>query len=516
MHVLEPLGQAGRPRDGQPRVAATASLSGRARFAALALALFGLLAVAPAPAAAAGDGSLRLLRGKAGCLSAPTWRYKAGCTRIRGLRKPSDVAVSPDGRNVYATSSFSHTVAVFRRSDRTGALRQLRGRAGCLNPTGRAGCGRARGLGNASGIEVTGDGRNVYAQGVAAVAAFSRNRRTGALRQLPGRAGCVSDRPRERPRDGCARGRALAVPFDLALSPGGRFLYVASGWYVESSPSQGGIAIFRRDPRTGRLAQLPGVAGCVTALGRQRCGRAHSMPRLGTTTVVRARTGTNLYATSASGTFTGIIAFDRLRSGGLRELRGVAGCVSGGGAGGCTPARALDASHGLAASPAGIDNLYTTSSFSIFPGVRHGSIVNLVRDTATGALSQPAGTAGCIAWEAGSGCASTHSQMNAAGNIAVSHDGRNAYAPLISELGGAGLLVFQRNRTTGELVQLPGRAGCIAYNPTPDCADSGGLGATAIALSPDGRNAYVTSGSGSPSATSLPPYYALAVYRRAR
>jgi DNA-binding beta-propeller fold protein YncE len=454
-----------------------------------------------------------LLRGKAGCLSAPTWRYKPGCERIRGLRKPSDVAVSPDGRNVYASSSLDNTLAVFRRGARTGALRQLPGRAGCLNPTGRYGCGRARRLGNASGIEVSGDGRNVYVQGLEGIAVFRRDRRTGALRQLPGRAGCIGDPQRERPGDRCTVGRALAVPWDLALSPGGRFLYVASGWYVESTPSQGGIAAFRRDPGTGRLAQLSGTAGCVTALARQRCGRARSMPRTGITHVVLDRGGGNLYAT----TFTGIIVLDRLRGGGLRQLSGPAGCVSGGGEGGCTPARAFEGSpQALAASPAGIDNIYTTSGFYVSPATSHGSVVNLVRDGPTGALFQPAGPAGCVSWNAAFGCATTHPQLTAPGAIAVSRDGRNAYASLVTELGAAGMVVFARNRTSGALSQLPGPAGCLAFNPTPDCADSGGLAATAIALSPDGRNAYVTSGSGSPNGTDLPPYYALAVYRRAR
>jgi hypothetical protein len=228
------------------------------------------------------------------------------------------------------------------------------------------------------------------------------------------------------------------------------------------------------------------------------------------------RGGGNLYATTASGAFTGIIVFDRLRNGGLRQLSGPAGCVSGDDTGSCTPARAFEGAHGLAASPGGIDNLYASSSFFVFPGVRHGTVVNLVRNSATGTLTQPPGPPGCIGWDEPVGCASTHSQMNAAGPIAVSRDGRNAYAPLISELGSAGMVVFGRNRTTGELFQLPGRAGCLAYNPTPDCVDSGGLATTAIALSPDGRNAYVTSGSGSPTGTGLPPYYALAVYKRTR
>jgi hypothetical protein len=55
--------------------------------------------------------------------------------------------------------------------------------------------------------------------------------------------------------------------------------------------------------------------------------------------------------------------------------------------------------------------------------------------------------------------------MNAAGEIAVSRDGRNAYAALISELGAAGMIVFRRDRTTGELFQLSDRAGCIALYP---------------------------------------------------
>ena len=495
-------------------MAAARPLTAGARVAAVVVAVFGVAAVAPAsPAAAAGDGSLTLLVGKAGCLSAATWRQKPGCTLIRGLRRPSDVAVSPDGRNVYASSPVSSTIAVFARSARTGALRQLRGRAGCVNSTGRYGCGRARALQTVSGIEVSGDGRNVYVQSTGALAVFTRSARTGALSQLPGKAGCVGDRPRERSREGCAAGRAMAAQFDLALSPSGRFLYVASGWYVESAPSQGGIAIFRRDPRTGRLTQLPGAAGCVTALARQRCGRARSMPRLGVTHLVLDRSGGNLYAT----TFTGVIVFDRLPGGGLRQLGGPAGCVSSSADGGCTPARAFEGSpQALAASLAGIDNIYTTSGFYVSPATSRGSVVNLVRDSVTGALSQPAGPAGCVSWNAASGCAATHTQLTAPGAIAVSPDGRNAYASLISELGATGMLVFARNRTTGELSQLPGRAGCLAGDPTPDCADSGGLGANNIALSPDGRNAYVSSGSGSPNATSLPPYYALAVYKRAR
>ncbi len=487
-----------------------------ARVAGIVAALVGALAAllgfwcAPlAPrAVAAGDGSLTRLEGKAGCLSVAGARGKRGCTRVRGLAEPRGVAVSSDGRNVYVTGERAHAVAVFRRSSRTGALRQLRGRAGCLSLTGRDGCGRARGLGYARDIELSADGRSAYVQGYESITVFRRDRRTGALRQLHGSGGCVRDRPRERPGEGCANGRGLGHPSDLALSPNGRVLYVASGWDEETTSLQGGIAVFRRDLRTGRLTQLRGARGCVTALGLEGCARARSIPRIGPLWVVLDRGGDNLYA----GAF-GVVVFDRLHGGGLRQLSGPSGCVTPLGAGGCTSARGFEGPRGLATSPAGVDNLYATSSYYVSPEGNHGAVVNLVRDRATGGLSQPAGSAGCITWGGAFGCASTHSVMPWSAAITLSRDGRNAYTALSTP--SHGLVVFSRNRATGELTQLSGQAGCISDTPAPDCADSGGLSATAIALSRDGRNAYVTSGGVGP--LNWPPAPdALAVYKRAR
>ena len=303
---------------------------------ALALAPLGLLSALAPLAAAAGDGSLTRLKGTAGCLSVEGYRGQAGCTRVRGLGEPRRVAVSPDGHSVYVTSGPSvrtkvAAVAIFRRSSRTGALRQLPGRAGCLSLRARDGCARTRGLRYAVGdVEVSGDGRSVYVLGYEGIAVFRRSHRTGALRQLRGRDGCVRDRSgagagQAQPANGggspsgrCRLGRALALPSDLALSPSGRFVYVASGWEEESMSLQGGIAVFRRNPRTGALAQLPGAKGCATAPGRQRCGRARSIPRVGATGVTLDRNGDNLYVSAF-----GVVVFDRLRGGVLRQLSGL-------------------------------------------------------------------------------------------------------------------------------------------------------------------------------------------------
>jgi DNA-binding beta-propeller fold protein YncE len=405
-----------------------------------------------------------------------------GCGRARGLGEPRGVAVSPGGGSVYVTSLGSDAVAVFRRSGRTGALRQLRGRAGCLRQRGGRGCGRGLALRNPVAIAVSGDGRNVYvASGAAggAIAAFRRSRRTGALRQLRGSAGCVSDSS----RSGCRDGRALARPSGLALSPSGRFLYAAS--------ERGGIAVFRRSTRTGRLVQLARADGCVTAKGLEGCSRGRAIPDVRDVAVDRG--GRNLYATSL--TANAVAVFDRLRGGVPRQLPGTAGCISEGGTAGCTPARTLLGAVGLAESPSGLDNLYAAASFK-------AAVAILARDPANGALTQPPGPTGCIRDSGSLGCAVAR-RMTSPEVIELSEDGRNAYLTTGED---DSLVVLRRNRTTGELSQLPGKAGCLRSSPASECASSGGLrGAQSVALSRDGRSVYVVWRDSN----------ALAVYRRA-
>jgi DNA-binding beta-propeller fold protein YncE len=186
-----------------------------------------------------------------------------------------------------------------------------------------------------------------------------------------------------------------------------------------------------------------------------------------------------------------VAVFD-LDGGVPRQLAGAAACISHLGEGGCTPARTLLGASGLAASPNGAQ-LYASATFN-------GAVAILARDRVTGALSQPPGPLGCIRDAGGLDCADAR-HMEEPGQIELSRDGRNAY---VSALGA--LVVLRRDRATGELSQLPGRAGCIAERPPfSDCTDSRGLNPIAIALSRDGRNAYLTSDTG-----------AIAVYRRAR
>lgn len=194
-------------------------------------------------------GALRQLDGTLGCMTAVR---RGGCAAVRGIGHVSALAVSPDGRSLYAAANQSDTIAVFRRGPRTGVLRQLPGRRGCLRARpGRDRCGRAKGLSNVSSLLVTADGRHLYAEALTisgrTFTAFARDSRTGALRQRPGANGCVVLGPEGGSRP-CARRGTAEVQFG-ALDQGsdGRFIF-SSSVYGLAAP-----VVFARDGRSGAL-----------------------------------------------------------------------------------------------------------------------------------------------------------------------------------------------------------------------------------------------------------------------
>jgi 6-phosphogluconolactonase (cycloisomerase 2 family) len=103
--------------------------------------------------------------------------------------------MSSDGKNLYFPATTSAAIAVFSRDRTTGALRQLVGTRGCVSQGGANGCALGRALSGARSAAVSRDGASVYVASFFsdAVAVFSRNQTTGALTQLVGRAGCFSD-----------------------------------------------------------------------------------------------------------------------------------------------------------------------------------------------------------------------------------------------------------------------------------------------------------------------------------
>ena len=255
-----------------------------------------------------GTGVLTQLEGEQGCIDDGGYE---GCAIGRALQGTHDVTVSPDGTNVYVTTTFvassgSGGVAVFARDLRTGALTQLEGEAGCVDNNGEDGCARGRTVEAARGVALSPE-RNVYVTSLATpreVAVFARDGRTGALTQLHGRDGCVASRRAEgcgqRPRAYGAARRRREPGREQRLRRG-----VGRGGGVR--PSHG---------RTGVLTQLRGKDGCVHSGDADGCARARALGE--GVSVAVSPDGSNVYVAAEA---VAVFARDR-KSGALSQLRG--------------------------------------------------------------------------------------------------------------------------------------------------------------------------------------------------
>ena len=118
-------------------------------------------------------------------------------------------------------------------------------------------------------------------------------------------------------------------------------------------------------------------------------------------------------------------------------------------------------------------------------------------DDKRGALRQLDGQAGCfvdpMSGAPSQGCAVARG-MAATHRAVLSPDGRDLYAPSSMDWG---VVAFRRDARTGRLRQRPGAAGCLSSRPTPGCTPARGMvWAFWAAMSPDGRNVYVSGGIG--------------------
>ena len=467
-----------------------------------------------------GDGSLHPLGGARGCLKGTGGLSWIPChPTVRGQFDISSLAISPDGRFAYGVSLYSGyvpdargirkrdipggTIVAFAREPRTGALRQLEGDDACVRdakaPVNRVTepCERkAVGLGGAKTIALSPDGRFAYvaALGAGAIAAFARDPDTGGLRQLPGADACVGG---QTGAGGwiCPRAaRALHGVRWIEVSADGRNLYAAS-------PANDAIAAFARDPDTGGLRQLPGDDACIQDhLARLPSGCPTGVGLNYPRTIALAPDGRNAYVASdsADATFQGdaadgdaVSAFSRdPATGALRQLPGKGACIRDTIAHNnrlCpTVGRGLLAAFHVAVSPDG-RNVYVGSDAS-----RRGAIASFRRDLATGELVQLPGRQGCLG--NGRGCGPAKG-VRGADSVTISANGRRLYA---TGYFGQSVGVFARNPTTGVLRQLRGRGACIRDKTSKDrCSRvvKGLQGPRNVVLSPNGQTAYVPASS---------------------
>jgi hypothetical protein len=297
----------------------------------------------------------------------------------------------------------------------------------------------------------------------------------GDVAQLAGTQGCLTT-------DGlaelggapgaCAISPALAGADDLALSPDGRNVYVASGGWQPSEaqdPRGGGLAVLSRDPTTGALT----AEGCVNDTGLDPTGASCSMGAASMQSAVQAtisNDGGSVYVLAHTlkavpgengpglriGSFV-IYAFARDAStGALTPLSGKARCLN----------RAAKDSLGPCTRLAGepLELAIGPEGQTAYIGTAR-ALLRLRRD-ASGALQPIPGRSGC--WSSSRrlrGCSAARGIGTNNFEFAIPADGRSLYVGTYrdrpdGEFGGSGIASFRRNTASGALTQLRGRAGC--------------------------------------------------------
>ena len=312
----------------------------------------------------------------------------------------------------------------------------------CFAQSPATGCTTAPGLESARAVTVSADGHNVYVGGGTTIAVFSRDAKTGALAQLAGPLGCISSSI-----GGCSRAVGLSGISQIAIAPGGKFVYAASS--IANS-----VTGFARDPKTGTLTQLKGAAGCVRPGGLGGC--ASGVGLLGASALAIAPDGRSLYVAGRDADAVAAFSIDPT-GGALLQLGGKQACIRGGDASGaCAGGRALAGVDGLAISPDGL-TLYAAAKNA-------DAVAVLQRDATTGSLSQQAGLNGCTRLAGGLGCTTGRSLAQPSA-IVVAANGRDVY---VASSAGNAVSLLQRD-ATGALVQPTGTAGCIGQG-IADCA----------------------------------------------
>ena len=148
-----------------------------------------------------------------------------GCATGLQLAGANAVAVNPDSSDVYVTSLLSNSMTTFS-SGGTASLTQKPGTSGCMVFLVAVGCSFAQALSAPEGVAVSADGVSVYvaAYSSGAIAVLDRNTTSSDVTQKPRRDGCVA-RPKVK---NCERARKMKGVSSIEISPDGRNVYATS------------------------------------------------------------------------------------------------------------------------------------------------------------------------------------------------------------------------------------------------------------------------------------------------
>ena len=332
-------------------------------------------------------------------------------------------------------------------------------------------------------IATNADGNSTTTSQSISIAASAPAAPDGALEQLPAPSDCVTS---------AIYGCGTLDPFGTNLayqplvSPDGRNVYLVG--------FLGGIVEFSRDASTGALTQI----GCVTSnsAGAPSCANDTFLSNaLGNPAALAISSdGRQVYAVTQGS--QSIVTFDRdPASGLLSEVTSdcYTSATSGAPPASCTFSPGLEGAYGVAVSPDGA-NVYV----SAYAGASSGDVAEFTRDPSTGLLAPISGNS-CISDGSFSPCPvqSAKGVAEAIG-ISISPDGKNVYAVAGGTSGHGDVAELQRNPSTGALSPIGGATSCIGAPGAPaGCASTAGAinGPEDMAISPDGRFAYVNSNS---------------------
>ena len=317
-------------------------------------------------------------------------------------------------------------------------------------------------------VAVSPDGRTVYAAGgvgsLGVLDVFARDRRTGSLTQLAGRAGCI----RRLKTHACATGLGLETPAGVAVSPSGKLV-------VTTAQNGRSLGVYRRRA-SGALTPLGSVKGFDQPSGLvfRSDGKLLLVADRSGVVSLRIR-GTKLTRVSGATCeeFAGCNAVAFSPDGGFAY--GVAG---GGAHGSVTVFTVAPEGTVVAIAPALAHAVKQPLSIAVAPDGRNvyvvgsvsDSVVTFSRDATTGLLVQT----GCITMTGSRGACAKGKGIAGAWSVAVSRDGKNVY---VASYASKTVTTFVR-AADGTLRQT-------------QVLDPRGLTrATAVAVSPDGRNVY--------------------------
>lgn len=436
-----------------------------------------------------------------GCLSNAT---AAGCTNIGTpfAGNPTDLAVSPDGANVYVTTT-SNALLTFARDGSSGQLTLVQ----CLRTAALAGCTQMPADANLAingptSIAITPDGASVYVANTGNDVILEFDRVGGGTLQLKPDSRCISNAGA--PGATCVDAKSMADPADMAIE--GNFLYVASsaaagggvtaltigaggalsqandsgawascvasavnlegcpfgrglagvnsalvgansiavrGGKVYVSTNAGRIVTLNRDPGSGLLQNGTTTNTCIGAAAGTACTTVAELA-VGVTDIVLGNEG-QLYAAlvNVAGGQTGRIVTLDPSGEGLVRRAGSAGCVNNGavvtGATPCAAGRGLGSTTPhLVASPDGQD-VYVA-----------GSAVIELDKGAGGTLTARNDARGCVQTTAVVNLCSAFASLGTPTAVAAASDGRHLYAI------AAGRLVTLKRDSSGPICSATG------------------------------------------------------------